>query len=212
MKIDGLLETNQYITFTINTIDRVASSDRNKIGYSRLCCLTAMHLYSLYITAVHRISPFPTGYSPTSFLFIMFVMNVLRAEPVRAGGSGESSSPAGRLTTKSVACWPEPQLVQVQGKMEASPSRIRRLKNKTRDETGGETGTEAHGGARRSQGGKVILILRIRLHRSCTYIGYVINNNQYAMRSTIRRTTSRKRGASTCRYETEEIQAKQKEL
>ena len=98
--------------------------------------------------------------------------------------------------------------MQVQGKMEASLSRIRRLKNKTRDKTGGETGTEAHGGARRSQGGKVILILRIRLHRSCTYIGYVINNNQYATQSTIRRTTSWKHGASTRGYEIGEIQAK----
>ena len=52
---------------------------------------------------------------------------------------------------------------------------------------------------------KVILILRIRLHRSCTYIGYVIDNNQYAMQSMIRC------GASTREYETGEIQAKQKE-
>ena len=59
---------------------------------------------------------------------------------------------------------------------------------------------------------KVILILRIRLHRCCTYIGYVIDNNQYAMRSTIRITTSQKRRASTCGYETGEIQVKQKEL
>ena len=135
------------------------------------------------------------------------VANVLWVEPVRARGGDEGSSLAGRLTTMSVVCWPELRLVQVRGKTEASLSWIWRLRKQDKN----ETGTEVHGGARQSRGGKVILILRIRLHRSCTYIGYVIDNNQYAMRSTIRITTSWKRGASTCEYETGEIQVKQKE-
>ena len=46
-------------------------------------------------------------------------MNVLWAESVQAGGGNKGMSLAGRLTTKSVAHWPELRLVQVRGKMDA---------------------------------------------------------------------------------------------
>ena len=72
----------------------------------------------------------------------MAVTDVLRAEPVRARSGGEGTSPAGRLTTKSVARWPEPRLVQVRRKTDTSPSRVRESERQDENETGTESGTE----------------------------------------------------------------------
>ena len=70
------------------------------------------------------------------------VTDVLRAEPVRAGSGGEVTSPAGRLTTKSVARWPEPRLVQVRGKDGYKSESGRRSERQDENETGTESGTE----------------------------------------------------------------------
>ena len=64
-------------------------------------------------------------YVPFTQSMCMCVTDVLRVEPVCAGSGGEGTSPAGRLTTKSVVCWPEPRLVQVQRKTDTSLSRVR---------------------------------------------------------------------------------------
>ena len=96
--------------------------------------------------------------------------------------------------------------------MDTSLSRVRESERQDESETGTKSGTERTEAQDEVEEGIVILILRIRLHRSCTYIGYVIDNDQYATWSMIRRTTSQKRGASTHGYETGEIQVKQKEL
>ena len=62
---------------------------------------------------------------------------------------------AGRLTTESIACWPEPQLVASTCEDRTSLSqiwmevnKIQKQGDKRHDETGHESGTEVHRGAR----------------------------------------------------------------
>ena len=79
-------------------------------------------------------------------------------------------SPAGRLTTKSVVRWPELRLVQVRrkdGYKSESWARVRETRRE-RDQNRVRNGT--HGGARRSRGGIVILILRTKTTQGKVYI------------------------------------------
>ena len=83
-------------------------------------------------------------------------MNILQVEPVRAGGSSKGTSPAGRLTTKSVMHYAGTatgtSVRQDGNKSESDPSESRqdtkRQNGKTRNNTRGEAGMETHGGAR----------------------------------------------------------------
>ena len=97
-------------------------------------------------------------------------MDVLRAELVHAGSGGEGTSPAGRLTTKSVARWPEPRLVQVRRKTDTSPSRIQESERQDENETGTESGTERTEAQDKVEEEIVILILRTKTTQGKVYI------------------------------------------
>ena len=98
------------------------------------------------------------------------VTDILRVEPVRAGCGSEGTSPAGRLTTKSVTRWPEPRLVQVRRKTDTSPSRVRESERQDENETGTESGMECTEVQDEVEEEIVILILRTETTQGKVYI------------------------------------------
>ena len=94
-------------------------------------------------------------------------------EPVCVGCGGEGMSLAGRLTTKSIARWLEPRLVdwyKCKGKTDTSLSRVRESERQDENETGTESGMERTEVQDEVKEEIVILILRTKTTQGKVYI------------------------------------------